>query len=44
MFQIIDKNDDGVIDQTERDEHMNKMMGYMKERMYGADKKNGASE
>ena len=30
MFHKIDQNGDGVIDQAERDAHMNKMKGFMK--------------
>jgi uncharacterized low-complexity protein len=41
MFEKIDENDDGVIDQTEREVHMKKMMGFLKEGKCGEGKCGG---
>jgi Ca2+-binding EF-hand superfamily protein len=42
MFEKIDQNGDGVIDQAERDTHMEKMMGFMKEGKCGPGKFGGS--
>ena len=42
MFDKIDQNGDGVIDQTEREAHMNKMQGFMKEGKCGEGKCGGS--
>jgi len=42
MFEKIDQNSDGVIDQSESEAHMKKMMGFMKEGKCGAGKFDGS--
>ena len=42
MFDKIDQNNDGVIDQTEREAHLKKMMGFMKEGKCGEGKCGGS--
>ena len=42
MFEKIDQNSDGVIDQAEREAHMKKMMGFMKEGKCGEGKCGGS--
>jgi len=42
MFEKIDVNSDGFIDQTERDDHMKKMMGFLKEGKCGEGKCGGS--
>jgi len=42
LFETIDQNDDGVIDQTERGAHMGKTRGCMKEGRCGGDKCGGS--
>lgn len=42
MFEKIDQNADGVIDQTERDSHMQQMRQFMKEGKCGPGKFGGA--
>lgn len=42
MFEKIDQNGDGVIDQTERGAHMMKMKGFMKEGKCGEGKCGGS--
>jgi uncharacterized low-complexity protein len=42
MFEKIDQNDDGVIDQAEREAHMKKMKGFMKEGKCGEGKCGGS--
>jgi uncharacterized low-complexity protein len=44
MFEKIDQNSDGMIDQAERDEHMGKMMKLMQEGKCGAGKAGGADK
>ena len=42
MFEKIDQNGDGVIDAAEREAHMNKMKGFMKEGKCGEGKCGGS--
>jgi uncharacterized low-complexity protein len=42
MFEKIDQNGDGVIDTTERDDHMKQMRGFMKEGKCGEGKCGGS--
>ena len=42
MFEKIDQNSDGVIDQSESEAHMKKMMGFMNEVKCGAVKFDGS--
>ncbi len=44
MFEKIDQNNDGVIDQKEREAHMQKMKGFMKEGKCGEGKCGGSKE
>ena len=44
MFEKIDLNGDGAIDKQERDDHLSKMMGFMKEGKCGEGMKEGAAK
>ena len=44
MFEKIDQNGDGVIDQTEREAHMKKKKGFMKDGKCGEGKCGGSKE